>query len=517
MDPADVRPLHLRYIVASLSAYRNVWWSMANEFDHLKTKTMSDWDRYFQIVQKSDPYDHLRSVHNGYVLYDYTKPWVSPPPAPSRTPPPPANPTNPNSKREQMAQSRRSSTDELNYEGTETPQMGPTQARKNAPPHLARRRQRHLRRTRRMLNRPPRHLALSTRRRTPRRILEKTPLPPPNLRLHPRQRASGPLPAIEMTPTPNARRHPRKNSNLLYLPTTQIPHGLALPTRLHRPRRRQQNSTSTSSTPGTPTITPVDDIFTSQNKRRQNRHRPRRQNHKTPRQTLPRPPHHPHHPLIETTRTPPGKGEGSPRSIRAGPLLGTIPPPPEPRLERRGLPRPIEQGPLLGAIPRMPVYHFTFHAYYVPGTPTTPKAGSSTATPNANAPPPTSPNIATNCQNTPPVLFPPPSKNPSLITSTTSAPCCSWHPFAISADATHSSTSSSPGTTELPDGKNPRHPQTSDRLPPTRPGRPCTKGKPWFSHGRRRTTPIHNKTYLHHLLYEYLPKHHGHFWRRELA
>jgi hypothetical protein len=68
---------YLRYIVARLSAYRNVWWSMANEFDHMKAKQMSDWDRYFQIVQHSDPYDHLRSVHNGYVLYDNSKPWVT--------------------------------------------------------------------------------------------------------------------------------------------------------------------------------------------------------------------------------------------------------------------------------------------------------------------------------------------------------------------------------------------------------------------------------------------------------
>jgi hypothetical protein len=68
---------YLRYIVARLAAYRNVWWSMANEWDLCKSKTMADWDRYFRIVQESDPYGHLRSIHNCFALYDHAKPWVT--------------------------------------------------------------------------------------------------------------------------------------------------------------------------------------------------------------------------------------------------------------------------------------------------------------------------------------------------------------------------------------------------------------------------------------------------------
>ncbi len=75
MDPeSDDR--YLRYVVARLAAYRNVWWSMANEFDFMKEKTPADWDRYFQIVQEEDPYDRLRSIHNGRLIYDHNKPWV---------------------------------------------------------------------------------------------------------------------------------------------------------------------------------------------------------------------------------------------------------------------------------------------------------------------------------------------------------------------------------------------------------------------------------------------------------
>lgn len=68
---------YVRYLVARLAAHRNVWWSLANEYDFIKTKTESDWDRLFGIVQAEDPYRHLRSIHNGEVLYNYTLPWVT--------------------------------------------------------------------------------------------------------------------------------------------------------------------------------------------------------------------------------------------------------------------------------------------------------------------------------------------------------------------------------------------------------------------------------------------------------
>ncbi len=75
--PPEVDDAYLRYVVARLAAYRNVWWSMANEWDFVKEKKLSDWDRYFQIVQENDPHQHLRSIHNGSVLYDHGKPWVT--------------------------------------------------------------------------------------------------------------------------------------------------------------------------------------------------------------------------------------------------------------------------------------------------------------------------------------------------------------------------------------------------------------------------------------------------------
>lgn len=68
---------YLRYILSRLVAFRNVWWSMANEYDMMQKKTMADWDRFFRIVQENDPYQHPRSIHNWIQFYDHAKPWVT--------------------------------------------------------------------------------------------------------------------------------------------------------------------------------------------------------------------------------------------------------------------------------------------------------------------------------------------------------------------------------------------------------------------------------------------------------
>jgi len=74
---AKTDDFYLRYVVARLSPFRNVWWSMANEYDFMRSKKMSDWDRFFRIVYESDPYGRMRGIHNGRVWYDHTKPWVT--------------------------------------------------------------------------------------------------------------------------------------------------------------------------------------------------------------------------------------------------------------------------------------------------------------------------------------------------------------------------------------------------------------------------------------------------------
>jgi len=75
--PADADDRYLRYVLARMSAYRNIWWSLANEYDLMKAKSTQDFDRFFHIVQQNDPVGHLRSVHYSKTMYDYAQPWVT--------------------------------------------------------------------------------------------------------------------------------------------------------------------------------------------------------------------------------------------------------------------------------------------------------------------------------------------------------------------------------------------------------------------------------------------------------
>ena len=74
---AETDDRFVRYVIARLAAYRNIWWSLANEYDFVRSKDESDWDRLFQVVMEADPYDHLRSIHNGNRIYNHTLPWVT--------------------------------------------------------------------------------------------------------------------------------------------------------------------------------------------------------------------------------------------------------------------------------------------------------------------------------------------------------------------------------------------------------------------------------------------------------
>ncbi len=69
--------LYWHYVIARLSAFRNVWWSLANEYDLMKAKTVDDWEHYADLLVLHDPYAHLRSIHNCIPFYDYTRPWVT--------------------------------------------------------------------------------------------------------------------------------------------------------------------------------------------------------------------------------------------------------------------------------------------------------------------------------------------------------------------------------------------------------------------------------------------------------
>jgi len=78
---ADLGPAvderYLRYVVRRLAAFSNVWWSMANEYDLLWSKTGADWERLAEIVGEEDAFGHLNSIHNCRPYYDYSRPWIT--------------------------------------------------------------------------------------------------------------------------------------------------------------------------------------------------------------------------------------------------------------------------------------------------------------------------------------------------------------------------------------------------------------------------------------------------------
>lgn len=79
---------YLRYAAARLAAYSNVWWSMANEwsFCACKSKGINSthlespspiWDTLFETLAAHDPYGRQKSIHNGNLLYNHSRPWIT--------------------------------------------------------------------------------------------------------------------------------------------------------------------------------------------------------------------------------------------------------------------------------------------------------------------------------------------------------------------------------------------------------------------------------------------------------
>ena len=75
--PLDVDKKYLKYLLARVSAYQNIWWSMANEYELLHDHTTEVWEELAQTLMENDPYNHLRSIHNASTFYDHTRPWIT--------------------------------------------------------------------------------------------------------------------------------------------------------------------------------------------------------------------------------------------------------------------------------------------------------------------------------------------------------------------------------------------------------------------------------------------------------
>lgn len=73
--PMDVNMRYLSYITARFSAFRNIWWSMVNEYGGIKTVPYEGWIDMARKVDEGDPYGHPLSIH-GYTAqyHDYFNP-----------------------------------------------------------------------------------------------------------------------------------------------------------------------------------------------------------------------------------------------------------------------------------------------------------------------------------------------------------------------------------------------------------------------------------------------------------
>lgn len=69
--------LYWNYVIARFASYRNIWWSLANEYDLMPQKSLEDWENYAKIICEKDPYKHLRSIHNCRPFYDHSRPWIT--------------------------------------------------------------------------------------------------------------------------------------------------------------------------------------------------------------------------------------------------------------------------------------------------------------------------------------------------------------------------------------------------------------------------------------------------------
>lgn len=62
---------YLDYALRRLSAYPNIWWSMANEYDLFYDWSIERWNEIEAYISANDPYCHLLSNHNCFLEYDY--------------------------------------------------------------------------------------------------------------------------------------------------------------------------------------------------------------------------------------------------------------------------------------------------------------------------------------------------------------------------------------------------------------------------------------------------------------
>lgn len=71
------RLTYLSYLVRRLSAYPNLWWSLANEYDQMDGMEKKDWYQMSEFLAKEDAFSHLISNHNFVTPWDFADPFTT--------------------------------------------------------------------------------------------------------------------------------------------------------------------------------------------------------------------------------------------------------------------------------------------------------------------------------------------------------------------------------------------------------------------------------------------------------
>ena len=75
--PQSDNLVYLNYLLRRLSAKPYIWWSLANEYDLSRGKTLAEWEEIEEYVAANDPFHHLLSCHNCFAHWDFSRPNVT--------------------------------------------------------------------------------------------------------------------------------------------------------------------------------------------------------------------------------------------------------------------------------------------------------------------------------------------------------------------------------------------------------------------------------------------------------
>jgi len=75
--PREDNLTYLDYLLRRFAAYPNMWWSLSNEYDLCRAKSLEEWECFGTFLAENDPYHHLIGNHNCLPFYDHSKPFIT--------------------------------------------------------------------------------------------------------------------------------------------------------------------------------------------------------------------------------------------------------------------------------------------------------------------------------------------------------------------------------------------------------------------------------------------------------